>query len=140
LSRIIKTETIGKDRNRLLKVVAIGLRELVRQPDITTETRDIAAFIALSLIEIEGTIDPTVLAWEKRGYWVKADRFRMEWSWAEKLGTKLKQAIIDDDWATVAIIASEIAGKIKNIKIPQQNNIGKPWAEASSRLATTNSH
>ena len=38
-------------------------------------------------------IDSSVAAWEKRGYWVKADRFRMEWAWAGSLAEKMRTAM-----------------------------------------------
>ena len=134
MSRIIKPDTAGKDRNRLMKAVAIVLRELVKQPDITAETRELAAFIALALVEIHETIDPSVLAWEKRGYWVKADRFRMDWAWSGQQGSKMRKAITEDDWAGVALVASEIAKKVNNVKIPMQNRSGTPWTGAYQKL------
>jgi hypothetical protein len=56
----------------------------MKQTQSNTVTKDLVAFIVLSLQEINNTIDSSVEAWEKRGYWIKADRFRMD-------GTGLKQ-------------------------------------------------
>ncbi len=39
----------------------------------------------LALEEINSNIDKSVEAWEKRGYWVKADKFRLDWEWSGKL-------------------------------------------------------
>ena len=44
--------------------------------------------MVLALEEIAVSIDVSVQAWEKRDYWVKADRFRMEWEWAGALGPR----------------------------------------------------
>ncbi|HKI53793.1 MAG TPA: hypothetical protein VJ987_06685, partial [Anaerolineales bacterium] len=82
MSRLIKTDTVGKDRTRLSKGIVIAIRELAKQNEVTTESKDLAAFIALALQTIADGIDESVAAWEKRDYWVKADRFRMEWRWA----------------------------------------------------------
>ena len=46
-------------------------------------SRDLAAFIAISLEKIFETVETSVVAWEKKGYWVKADRFRLEWEWSK---------------------------------------------------------
>ncbi len=86
LSRIINPEGSGKERTRLTKEVVLSIRELMKQAEPDAQSRDLAAFIALALIEITKTIEASVIAWEKRGYWVKADRFRMEWAWSEKTG------------------------------------------------------
>ena len=76
MSRVINPESAGKDRTRLTKAIVLALRELAKQKDVTAETKDLAAFISLALKTISEGIDASVLAWEKRDYWVKADKFR----------------------------------------------------------------
>jgi hypothetical protein len=49
LSRLIKTDTVGKDRTRLSKAIVLAVRELAKQDDVTNEAKDLAAFIALAL-------------------------------------------------------------------------------------------
>ena len=66
MSRVIKTESAGKDRTRLSKEVVIALRELMRQSQPDDTSRELAAFIALALGEINATIEASVAAWEKR--------------------------------------------------------------------------
>lgn len=61
-------------------------------------TRDKVAFIFLSLLEIEKTIDETVLAWEKREYWVKSDAFREEWAWVKDLRGRMFKKINMQNW------------------------------------------
>ena len=68
LSRLIKTDSAGKDRTRLTKGIVLAVRELAKQNDVTTETKDLAAFIALALQTIADGIDESVAAWEKRNH------------------------------------------------------------------------
>jgi len=75
LSKIYSPESAGKDRTRLSKTIVLALRELMKQTEPDATTRDLTAFIVLALEEIAANIDGSVEAWEKRGYWVKADRF-----------------------------------------------------------------
>ncbi len=130
MSRVIKTESAGRDRNRMVKAVAIALRTLMQRGEPDAQSRDLAAFIALALHEIHATIDPSVAAWEKRGYWVKADRFRMEWEWSGVVGAQMRQAVLDDDWGTVAAVAVQVAQKLSHVRVPSQNRIGSPWKGA----------
>jgi hypothetical protein len=130
LSRVIKTETAAKDRTRLTKSVVLALRELMRQNEPDDYSRDLAAYIALALIKIHETIDASVQAWEKRGYWVKADRFRMDWEWTRISGEKLGKAVLDDDWATIAITAATVAQKMMNVDVPIRHRLGTPWEGA----------
>jgi hypothetical protein len=82
-------------------------------------------------------LDGSVEAWEKRGYWVKADQFRMEWSWTNKYALLLRQAFHQDDWSSVALLSAQVAEKLKKVKAPQRNNLGEPWQGAWERLQKT---
>ncbi len=138
MSRVIKIESAGKDRTQLVRAVVLALRELMRQTQTDPLTYDLAAFIALSLKEISETIDSSVSAWEKRGYWVKADRFRMEWAWADTLSEAMKQAVLSDDWAGVARSAAQVAGKLGDTKVPVRHKLGTPWTGAWDKLRSGN--
>jgi len=106
----------------------------MRQEDIDNRTRDLAAFIALSTEAISRTIEPSVVAWEKRGYWVKADRFRLEWGWAETLGTNMRNATLKEDWSTIAITAAQIAEKLSSVTVSERHRMGTPWVGAWDQL------
>jgi hypothetical protein len=130
LSRIINPESAGKDRTHLTKAVVLAVRKLAQQTQPGAETRDLAAFIALALFTIAGTIDTSVAAWEKRGYWVKADKFRMEWAWTGILAEKMRYAVCGEDWDSVALTAAQVALKLNKITIPKGNRQGQPWVGA----------
>lgn len=134
MSRIINNDSAGKRRATLVKGIALAIRELSRQQSTGPEARDLAAFIVLALKEISAGIDPSVAAWEKRGYWVKADRFRLEWAWSGPTASRLEKALTTDDWATVAELAARTAGKVSNIQISEHHRLGKPWVGAFQRL------
>ena len=133
---VINLDSAGKDRTRLTKAIVLALRELAKQQEVNHETKDLAAFIALALKTISDGIDVSVLAWEKRGYWVKADRFRMEWMWTGQYADKLKVAIFTDDWATVAMTIPQIAQKLSKIEVSNHHRLGKPWEGAFQQLTS----
>jgi hypothetical protein len=134
LSRVINPESAGKDRTRLSKSIVLAVRELARQKDVNNEAKDLAAFIALALKEISNGIDISVLAWEKRGYWVKADRFRMDWMWTGQYADKIKVAIFTDDWGTIAMTIPQIAQKLSKVEVSENHRLGQPWAGAFKQL------
>ncbi len=138
LARYINLETAGKNRSNLVRLVSVALKELTQQEKVDDKTRDIVAFIALALIEISKTIDPTVEPWEKRGYWLKADRFRIEWSWAEKMGSRLFLAIQVEDWSDIALITAQLAEKLSHVKVPTRHT-ETPWSGAWAKLINQNS-
>ncbi len=130
MSRVINLESAGKDRTRLVKTVVLALRELMRQQEPDETSRDLVAYISIALKTISETIDISVAAWEKRGYWVKADRFRMEWDWAAATSKKLEAALKQDHWGTIALSAALIGQKFSSIKIAEHNRLGTPWVGA----------
>ena len=136
MSRVINPDSAGKQRNKLIRLTALAVRELLRQTEPNDVTRDMAIFIVLSLDAIADSIDPSVEPWEKRGYWVKADRFRMEWAWAKIQADKMREALFVDDWAAVAMCAVQIAQQpqIGNVKISPKHRMGTPWVEAWYRF------
>ena len=134
MSRIINPDSAGKERTQLTKGIVLSIRELAKQTDPGAESRDLAAFIALALAQISAGIDVSVAAWEKRGYWVKADKFRMEWLWADAYAAKMKNAVLSDDWATVAITMTQVAQKLAKVQVPAGHRLGRPWVGAFKKL------
>jgi hypothetical protein len=127
MSRIINTESAGKERAFLTKAIVAAIRELAKQNEPGTEARDIIAFLIFSLETIHKSIEISVAAWEKRDYWVKADRFRMEWAWTGSVSKKMRYALYDEDWGMVAGLSAEVAQKLGKIKVSDNNRLGKPW-------------
>ena len=136
MTRIINPDSAGKQRNKIIRRVALTVRELLRQPKPNDTSRDMVIFIVLSLDTVSDTIDPTVAPWEKRDYWVKADRFRMEWAWAKKLADKMREALFVEDWGAVAMCAVQIAQQqqVAKIDISPKHRMGKPWEGAWARF------
>ena len=134
MSRVINPESAGKERTRLTKAIVLTIRELARQTEPNDKTRDMAAFVALALRAIAEGIDVSVAAWEKRDYWVKADRFRMEWAWAGQMGEKMKKALLEEDWANVALLSAQIAQKLQKVKVSEKHRMGTPWVGAWEQL------
>ena len=130
MSRVYNPDSAGKERNRLVRSVVLALRELMKQQAADETTRDLAAFIALALVEINSTIEASVEAWEKRGYWVKADKFRLEWEWTGKLGKTIGDALRAEDWGTMAVKSAEVAQKLGKVTIPEHHRLGTPWVGA----------
>ena len=137
MSRIITPDSVGKERTRLTKAITLAVRELAKQNAVTDEAKDLAAFIALALRIISEGIDVSVAAWEKRDYWIKADKFRMEWMWSGQVADKMKTALLTDDWGTVAMLSAQIAQKFNKILISDNHRLGKPWIGAYKQLTNT---
>jgi hypothetical protein len=138
LGRLIKTSSPGKDRQLFEKGIVVAIRELFKQPNMDSNTSDLLAYIALSLLAISETIDLSVAAWEKRDYWIKADRYRMEWRWAGLQGDALKRAIMQEDWADAVNIVGQVTQKLSSVKVAPRNRMGTPWVGSYEKLLSLN--
>jgi hypothetical protein len=136
LSRVINPETAGKQRKRLARSVVLSIRELSKQTEVTSASKDMAAYLVLALQEMYDTVETSVVAWEKRGYWVKADRFRLEWEWSQILSGKIHKALMADDWASMAMLLAQVAQKLNKEQIPARHRLGTPWVGAWKHLQT----
>lgn len=134
MGRVINLQGAGKDRKRLTREVVLALQELIRQIEPNAQTRDLAAFISINLEAISQTIDLSVAAWEKRGYWVKADRFRLEWAWSERLARVLKEDVLVENWPGVAVTAAQVGEKLSQVRLPEHHRLGTPWVGSWEKL------
>lgn len=130
MTRIINPNSEGKTRTQLTRHLALCARELAKRQQVDAETRDLLAYMVLALETIAAGIDESVEAWEKRGYWVKADRFRLEWEWAGQTAQKLRQALQANDWAAIPPLVALVAQKFGDVKISPNHRMGTPWKGA----------
>ncbi|MEX1143461.1 MAG: hypothetical protein WEC16_01365 [Anaerolineales bacterium] len=134
MGRVISTVNLATERNRLLKAMALAMREMSKKSSYDDGARDLAAFLILALDAVAESVERSVLPWEKRGYWVKADRFRMDWAWAESMRMKIRAAVDTDRPDEVALAAVVLADKLKNIKVAEKHRMGSPWQGAWNQL------
>jgi hypothetical protein len=134
MGRVINTENIATDRTRLMKAMSIALRQLAGRGGFDSEARDLAAFLVLALEGVAAGVERSVLPWEKRGYWLKADRFRMDWGWVEPAARNLRTALLSEDIAGVAASIATLADKLKNVEVPAKHRLGTPWVGAWEKL------
>ncbi len=130
MTQIKRTSTPGQERAKLGKAIVITIREFMRQEKPDGNTHDMVAFIIGALKHIAKGIDQSVAAWEKRGYWVKADKYRLEWAWTGAIAEEIKQAFNLRDWNKIAQLLLEVMGHFDSVKVSDKHRMGKPWKNA----------
>jgi hypothetical protein len=138
VTQIINRSTPGKERTQLSKAIVIAIREFMRQTKPDQQTKDIVAFVILALEQISEGIDNSVAAWEKRGYWVKADKYRMTWNWTGVTADKLNSALTTENWTEIAPIMLDIISRFDTIKVSNQHRMGTPWKNAYQTYIKSN--
>ncbi|MEN6555492.1 MAG: hypothetical protein ABFD21_03745 [Anaerolineaceae bacterium] len=117
-------------RNRISKSIVLAIRLLMRQKSPDASSRDLAAYVVLALEKISESVETSAAAWEKRDYWLKADRFRQEWAWCEHSAAGLAKALYADDWAGAAQQLADIGQRFGAIEVSENNRLGEPWKGA----------
>lgn len=134
MSRVINTDSTGKQRNQLMRTAAELLRRLSQKADIDQEVKDMAAMLVYCFREIEEGIDQSAAAWEKRDYWMKAEELRQRWSWPGDVADQLQAIIYNDNWAQLPPLMIKLLPRIADIKITKLTRKESLWQGAYDRL------
>ena len=127
MARVVNPNEPGKARSLLMKSLAAAVRELSGSNGGGEERRDIGVFVMITLNGIHRTVEQTVSAWEKRDYWVKADRFRQEWVWVDRSLGRISQVVREGRWDDLDDLASEIRGRTDEISVSKKLASSRPW-------------
>lgn len=134
MSRIIHTESPGKTRHHYRRSIAEMLRRLSQKDRIDKEAKDQAALIVLCLQGMAETVDQTVRAWEKRDYWMKAERFGREWSWLDPTADRLSALIYEERWQELPLLLAKLAPHFADVTVKRMTRKPTFWQGAYQRL------
>ena len=134
MGRVINTASTGKQRSQLRRTIAELLRRLSQKKEFDTETKNMVAMIVLCLMEIDGGIDDSVRAWEKRGYWMKADEFRRDWMWVNDLVDEMSSMIKAEAWDDMPQILMKLIPRFTDINVAKLTRSSDLWENAYDKL------
>ncbi|MFN8484191.1 MAG: hypothetical protein U0768_14230 [Anaerolineae bacterium] len=138
MGRVINTDSAGAERNRLRRTIAEALRLLGQKQAIDDEARDLAALIVYSLRGIEQGVDTSAAAWEKRDYYMKADRFRLQWAWVEPMARQLEVVLVRGRWNDLPTVLALLLPRFSDIKLTRMTRTPDVWAGCYDRLRQEN--
>lgn len=134
MSRVVNTNNPGKLRNQMMRTAAELLRHLSQKTALDEEAKDMAALLVYCLREIDDGIEASALAWEKRGYWIKAEQLRQRWMWTGKAVASLETVIRTEAWETLPGVMAELFSFFADIKITKFTRSSSAWDGAYQRL------
>lgn len=134
MSRIISTQNPGKIRNQHRRTVAEALRRLSQKAQLDGEAKDLAALIVFSLHGMADTVEQTVDAWEKRDYYIKAERFRQEWRWLNRITDELSAVIYEGRWDELAPVLARLTPHFADIRIKKMTRKPNLWQDAYEKF------
>ena len=134
MSRVINVNSPGKIRNQERRTIAEILRQLVEKPELDAEAKDMVATIVYSLRTIYDGVDGSAQAWEKRGYWMKAERFMRDWRWTIEKASDFEDIVRNDAWDLVPEVVVGILPHFNDIGIKRYIRPATAWRGAYERL------
>lgn len=134
MSRVIHIDSPTKIRNQLRRSIAEILRRLMEKPQIDDEARDMAAALVYLLREIYESVDQSAKAWEKRGYWMKAERFLREWTWIPEIAANIEDVIRHDAWDLLPELLADLFPHFTDIQIKSLTRSPDVWRGAHQKL------
>lgn len=134
MSRIVHVDSPTKIRNRHMRSIAEMLRQLMQKPKMDTEARDMASMITLLLWEIADGVEQSARAWEKRDYWMKAERFMRDWKWTAEIAANLEDVIRNEAWDLVPELMAELYPNFTGIQIKTMTRKASLWQGAHKKL------
>lgn len=136
MSRLIHTTNPTTVRNQHRRTIAEILRQLSQKPRIDNEAKDMAAMLIFLLREIKQGVDQTVQAWEKRDYWMKAERFGREWEWAREAEANFDDVIRNDAWDLLPRLLAELFPMFTDVQVKRMTRPASAWKGAYKKLLT----
>lgn len=134
MSRIINVNNPTKIRNRNRRSIAEILRRVGQKPAIDAEAKDMAATLVYLLREINEGVETTVTAWEKRDYWMKAERFMRDWEWAKETAVNIEDIIRHDAWDLLPELLADLFPRFADIQIKTMTRKADVWRGNYKRL------
>lgn len=134
MSRVINTNNPGKRRNAFMRTCAEILRSLSQQKEVNAETKDMVAMLVYCLRGIDDTVEESIRAWEKRGYWKKADDFQQKWWWSSLMATSVEKLVRSADWEKLPEMMMKLFPHFSDIEINKMTRNPDEWAGTYEKL------
>jgi hypothetical protein len=93
-----------------------------------------AALLVYLLREINEGVEQTVLAWEKRGYWMKAERFVRQWEWTAEFAANIEDVVRNAAWELLPELLADLFSRFADIEIKSMTRKPIIWQDAYQKL------
>ncbi len=134
MGRVVNTNNPGKIRNANRRLVAELLQRLGQKQTMDAETKDMVSAIIFALREIYDTCMTSAQAWEKRDYWIKAERFLRDWEWAQTLAANLEDVVREEAWDLLPQLLMDLFPHFTDIQVKSYTRKEIDWQGAHRRL------
>ena len=139
MARVINTNSPGKRRSAYMRTIAEILRRLSQTSELSPESQDAIAWLIFCLRGIDSTVEESMMAWEKRGYWKKSSDFQQKWWWAARNAKSLEDMVKAGDWDALPEAMIKLLPHVADIQISRMTRDPKAWRGAYQKLMSERS-
>ncbi len=134
MSRVINTNSPTKIRNQNRRLIAEMMQRMGQKPEVDDEVKDMAAAMVFSLRAIYETCETAAKAWEKRDYWIKAERFLRDWRWTKTSAANIEDVIREEAWELMPQLLMEMFPRFVDVQVKTLTKKPIEWQGAHKRL------
>ena len=134
MARVINTNSPGKRRNAHMRTSAEILRRLSQQREMNHETKDMVSTLVFCLRGIDDTVEESIRAWEKRGYWKKADDFQQKWWWSQLMAGAIEELLLNESWEKLPETMMRLFPHFSDIQVNKMTRDPEEWQGAYHKL------
>ena len=134
MSRVINTDSPTKIRNQHRRTVAEILRRLGQKQQFDDESKDMAAMLVYLMRELWAGVESSAAAWEKRDYWMKAERFMRDWEWTVETAVNIEDVLRHDAFDLLPELMMELFPRFADVQVKKMTRSPSVWKGAFARL------
>lgn len=134
MSRVININNPSKIRSYHRRTIAEILRHLMGKTAVDAEAKDMAATLVYALRGIEESVEQTAKAWEKRGYWMKSERFLRDWMWVRETAVNIEDVIRHEAWDLLPELMADLFSHFSDIELKSMMRKSDSWDGEYARL------
>ncbi|MCA9981209.1 MAG: hypothetical protein KDD89_10250 [Anaerolineales bacterium] len=134
MGRVINTNSPTKIRNYQRRTIAEMLTQLGQKQTVDEEAKDMVATIVFALRTLYDVAEETASAWEKRDYWMKAERFLRQWEWTKGMAANLEDVLREEAWDLLPQLMMDLFAQFSDVQVKSMTRKPDEWQGAYARL------
>ena len=134
MGRVINTNSPTKQRNSQRRLIAEMLHRMGQKGAIDAETKDMLAMMVYTLRDLYSTAEIAAVAWEKKGYWLKSERFLRDWEWTKPLAANIEDVVREEAWELLPQLLMDVMPHFADVQVKSMTHPPETWQAAHGRL------
>jgi hypothetical protein len=134
MGRVIRVEAPTQVRHRHRRTIAEIMRRLMEKSTLDAESKDMAATLVFLLRDIQEGVEQSAKAWEKRDYWMKAERFLRDWEWTAEMAANIEDVIRHDALDLLPELLADLFPYFSDIQVKTMTRKPEEWRGNYARL------